>query len=215
MGQIELEGATPYDGPTATELERYLTATRWRDWGLNMAISGYNATVAAAGLTAPIELYDTTLPPNVPRLIDALMRIHGHQLLVNGLFNADPHAGNFLLLPDGKIGLIDYGSTKRLSRSDRIMACVIYAALARGDRGMIVDVARNGGYKSKYFNQDVIWKLMRFGFDSYNKDLMEGKNVQTFIDDLYATDPYTEGADNLIMVNFLSIRLRAVALQMG
>ena len=40
------------------------------------------------------------------------------------------------------------------------------------------------------------------------KDLLEGKNVQQFMDDLYATDPWEEGADNLIMANFLSIRLR-------
>ena len=54
--------------------------------------------------------YETVLPPNTPRIMEALMRVHGHQLLVNGFFNADPHAGNFLLLPDGRIGLIDYGT---------------------------------------------------------------------------------------------------------
>ena len=54
--------------------------------------------------------YETVLPPNTPRIMEALMRVHGHQLLVNGFFNADPHAGNFLLLPDGRIGLIDYGA---------------------------------------------------------------------------------------------------------
>ena len=40
------------------------------------------------------------------------------------------------------------------------------------------------------------------------QDLLGGKNVQQFMDDLYATDPWEEGADNLIMANFLSIRLR-------
>ena len=36
------------------------------------------------------------------------MLIHGIQLFKNGCFNADPHAGNFMLLPDDRIGLIDY-----------------------------------------------------------------------------------------------------------
>lgn len=58
-------------------------------------------------------------------------------------------------------------------------------------------------------------KLMRFGFDTYGKDLLQGKNVQQFMDDLYATDPWEEGADNLIMANFLTIRLRSVGMQMG
>jgi Ser/Thr protein kinase RdoA (MazF antagonist) len=33
----------------------------------------------------------------------------GHQVLVEGVFNGDPHPGNFLVLPDGRIGLIDFG----------------------------------------------------------------------------------------------------------
>ena len=35
----------------------------------------------------------SALPPNAPRLVDALMRVHGTQLLRDGLFNADPHGG--------------------------------------------------------------------------------------------------------------------------
>ena len=31
------------------------------------------------------------------------------------LVHADPHPGNFLVLPDGRLGVLDYGATKRLS----------------------------------------------------------------------------------------------------
>eukprot|EP00040_Diaphanoeca_grandis_P029283 m.171197 g.171197 ORF g.171197 m.171197 type:complete len:623 (-) comp31640_c0_seq1:69-1937(-) len=212
--KIEREGATPYTGPDAAQLELYLSGKRWKEWATASVYSVYNHTLGY--LSGPITIPPPeTLPPNCPRIIDALMRIHGHQLFENGLFNADPHAGNFLLLTDGRIGLIDYGSTKRLSNSERLIACVLYAALAKNDKDMVVNICINGGYKSKYFNHDVIMKLCQFGFDTYSKDLLEGKNVQQFIDDLYAADPYTEMADNLTMVNFLSIRLRSLAMQMG
>eukprot|EP00041_Stephanoeca_diplocostata_P020646 m.465811 g.465811 ORF g.465811 m.465811 type:complete len:59 (-) comp21629_c0_seq24:1560-1736(-) len=49
--------------------------------------------------------------------MDILMRVHGEQVLRHGCFNADPHAGNFLLMPDDRIGLIDFGSTKKLTRA--------------------------------------------------------------------------------------------------
>ena len=43
------------------------------------------------------------------------MRIHGEQVFVDGLFNADPHPGNVMLLhgtqSDG-VGLIDFGQVK-------------------------------------------------------------------------------------------------------
>lgn len=34
---------------------------------------------------------------------------------VERLIHADPHPGNFLVLPDGRLGVLDYGATKRLS----------------------------------------------------------------------------------------------------
>eukprot|EP00041_Stephanoeca_diplocostata_P020645 m.465737 g.465737 ORF g.465737 m.465737 type:complete len:203 (-) comp21629_c0_seq20:1231-1839(-) len=98
---------------------------------------------------------------------------------------------------------------------ERLIACVLYAALARGDTKMLVDVSVNGGYKSKHMNSDVCVKMVRFGMDTWGKDLMEGKNMQQFIDDCYTTDPWEEVADNLVMVNFMSIRLRSVGLAMN
>ncbi len=39
-----------------------------------------------------------------------------HQVAVDGLFHADPHPGNMLLLADGDIGLLDFGSVGRLDQ---------------------------------------------------------------------------------------------------
>ena len=49
---------------------------------------------------------------NSPAVV-RLMRIHGEQVFVDGLFNADPHPGNVMLLAqsDG-VGLIDFGQVK-------------------------------------------------------------------------------------------------------
>ena len=38
------------------------------------------------------------------------------------------------MLPDDRIGLIDFGATKRLTKTERLYACVLYAALHRQDR---------------------------------------------------------------------------------
>ena len=124
------------------------------------------------------------------------MRVHGHELLVDGCFNADPHAGNFLLLPDDRIGLIDYGATKTLTREERLITCIMYAALARKDSQMILDVSVASGYKSKHMDKDVIMKLVRLGFDTFGRDLLGDKNTQQFIDELYAKDPYVVSSES-------------------
>jgi predicted unusual protein kinase regulating ubiquinone biosynthesis (AarF/ABC1/UbiB family) len=33
---------------------------------------------------------------------------------LTGLMHADPHPGNFLLLPDGRVGVLDFGAVKQL-----------------------------------------------------------------------------------------------------
>jgi aarF domain-containing kinase len=123
--------------------------------------------------------------------------------------------GNFLLLPDGRIGLIDYGATKRLSRNERLSTCLLYAALAREDQEVLYTLSEVGGYKSKYGRKDVLFKLIQFGYDSYGKDVTGGKNIQQFIDEMKVADPWEEVPDNLVMAQFMSIRLRSLALGMN
>ena len=101
--------------------------------------------------------------------------------LIHSLFNADPHGGNFLLLPDGRIGLIDYGATKRLSEKERISACVMFVALQRKDKEKLWQMAKMGGYKSKHMNPDVYYKLVQFGYDTWGKEVTGGLNVQQFM----------------------------------
>jgi ubiquinone biosynthesis protein len=49
--------------------------------------------------------------PVVARKIGAL---YGSMIFEHGFFHADPHPGNLLVLPDGRIGLLDFGLCKEL-----------------------------------------------------------------------------------------------------
>jgi len=53
------------------------------------------------------------------------------QIFEVGLFHADPHAGNLILLDSGEIGLVDWGLTGELGDEDRrLIATILKAALA-------------------------------------------------------------------------------------
>lgn len=226
--KMEEEGIPDkYDGPSASQIASYQRMMRLRDGFFNtFVIGGYNLFVAPIVRTiaksnkndstdGKIKYLQTSIPPNTPRIVDTLMRVHGYQLFVDGLFNADPHGGNFLLLPDGRIGLIDYGATKRLTENERITACVMFVALHRKDKDKLWQMGKMAGYKSKHMNPDVYYKLVQFGNDSWGKEITGGKNVQQFMDDLKAKDPFYETPDNFIMSSFMSIRLRALTLGMN
>lgn len=205
-----------YKGPSAFQISLYRNYLGVRDALSNSAIGVYNV-VGTGWLfgAAPLPYQQSSLPPNVPRMIGTLMKVHGYQLLQDGVFNADPHGGNFVLMPDGRIGMIDYGATKRFSRNERLTVCLIYAALARKDPNRLFDLCQVGGYKSKYSNREVLYKLIQFGYDSWGKEVTGDQNIQQFIDDLKQTDPWEEVPDNFTMAKLMSIRLRALAFGMN
>eukprot|EP00195_Chlamydomonas_chlamydogama_P016588 CAMPEP_0202910930 /NCGR_PEP_ID=MMETSP1392-20130828/53484_1 /ASSEMBLY_ACC=CAM_ASM_000868 /TAXON_ID=225041 /ORGANISM="Chlamydomonas chlamydogama, Strain SAG 11-48b" /LENGTH=505 /DNA_ID=CAMNT_0049601221 /DNA_START=123 /DNA_END=1638 /DNA_ORIENTATION=+ len=47
-----------------------------------------------------------------------LLMAYGHMMLVDGLYHADPHPGNFLIMEDGRIGLLDFGQCCVMSEQE-------------------------------------------------------------------------------------------------
>ncbi|MFD4983942.1 ABC1 kinase family protein [Streptomyces sp. NPDC058382] len=55
------------------------------------------------------------------------------QIMTSGVFHADPHPGNLLLLENGRLGMLDFGSVGRIDRSLRSTLRGMLLALHRGD----------------------------------------------------------------------------------
>jgi predicted unusual protein kinase regulating ubiquinone biosynthesis (AarF/ABC1/UbiB family) len=63
-----------------------------------------------------------------------------------GLLHADPHPGNFRILPDGRLGVIDFGAVARLPGGHpEPIGRLVRLALA-GDAGAVVDGLRGEGF---------------------------------------------------------------------
>ncbi|QDO89575.1 AarF/ABC1/UbiB kinase family protein [Ornithinimicrobium ciconiae] len=63
-----------------------------------------------------------------------------------GLLHADPHPGNFLLLPDGRLGVLDYGAVNRLPEGLPDGLSRVLGAAAHGDAEELVEVLRDEGF---------------------------------------------------------------------
>jgi ubiquinone biosynthesis protein len=72
-----------------------------------------------------------------PALAEALLRCALQQMLIDGRFHADPHPGNVLVLPDGQLGLIDFGATGRLDPLQQASMRGMLVAVQRRDAGML------------------------------------------------------------------------------
>ena len=62
-------------------------------------------------------------------LLDTMLR----QVMMDGVFHADPHPGNVLLLADGTLGMIDFGSVGRLDGSLREALQRLLLAMDKAD----------------------------------------------------------------------------------
>jgi ubiquinone biosynthesis protein len=68
-------------------------------------------------------------------LLDCVLR----QIVIDGIFHADPHPGNILLLADGRLGLIDFGSVGRLDSGLRAALQRLLLGLDRRDPVTLTD----------------------------------------------------------------------------
>lgn len=76
---------------------------------------------------------------NADRVLDTGARAMLRQVFEGGLFHADPHPGNILLLEGDRVCFLDFGLYGRLeARQRRRMAIVLYA-LVRGDYESVSD----------------------------------------------------------------------------
>ncbi|MFJ4283510.1 ABC1 kinase family protein [Streptomyces massasporeus] len=61
------------------------------------------------------------------------------QIMTSGVFHADPHPGNLLLLDDHRLGMLDFGSVGRIDRALRSTLRGMLLALHRGDPAALCD----------------------------------------------------------------------------
>ncbi|MCO5225922.1 MAG: AarF/UbiB family protein, partial [Thermomicrobiales bacterium] len=68
----------------------------------------------------PISIVDrATINGDRQALADTVFDSLLHQLLITGTFHADPHPGNIMLLDDGRLTLLDFGSVGRMDKVTR------------------------------------------------------------------------------------------------
>jgi ubiquinone biosynthesis protein len=90
--------------------------------------------------------------PGAP-LIEQLFRAYLKQVLVDGIFHADPHPGNILLTPDKRIGLLDLGMVGHTSPAMQENLLKLLLAVCEGDSDQAADLAARIGSPSLNFQE--------------------------------------------------------------
>eukprot|EP00285_Hemiselmis_virescens_P001141 CAMPEP_0173411638 /NCGR_PEP_ID=MMETSP1356-20130122/77523_1 /TAXON_ID=77927 ORGANISM="Hemiselmis virescens, Strain PCC157" /NCGR_SAMPLE_ID=MMETSP1356 /ASSEMBLY_ACC=CAM_ASM_000847 /LENGTH=180 /DNA_ID=CAMNT_0014373425 /DNA_START=13 /DNA_END=555 /DNA_ORIENTATION=+ len=147
-------------------------------------------------------------------LLDLLLQVHAYEVLIGGCFNGDPHPGNILLMPDGRLGLIDYGSCVDMDMGTRIKLSRLIVALARGTPDRVSQISmREMGVVTKHMNPEIHYKSAAFWYD--RDDVTNGMNVHKFLEWMHETDPIEVLPDEFVMAGRVSVLLRGMGAAFG
>jgi len=86
-------------------------------------------------------------------LAEELFQAYLQQILVDGIFHADPHPGNILLTPDKRIGLLDLGMVGHTSPAMQENLLKLLLAVCEGDSDQAADLAARIGSPSLNFQE--------------------------------------------------------------
>ena len=86
-------------------------------------------------------------------LAETLVRAYLKQIVIDGVFHADPHPGNVLITDDGLLALVDLGMIGRVSpqMQERLLRLLLAVSEGRGEEA--ADVAVTLGEKLPEFNE--------------------------------------------------------------
>ena len=91
----------------------------------------------------------------------------------DGFFHADPHPGIFLVMKDGRIGLLDYGMVGTNNSINRINLFQLMYGIIKNDLDLVIDALYDLGIyikpeREKFFEQrtgDTIFLLLYATFE--------------------------------------------------
>jgi ubiquinone biosynthesis protein len=79
-------------------------------------------------------------PERAAELARAFFRAYIRQVTVAGVYHADPHRGNVLLTPDGRLALLDFGLIGRLDDDTRTSLALLLLAVAQNRADDVADL---------------------------------------------------------------------------
>ncbi len=89
-------------------------------------------------------------------LVEQLFKAYLDQVLMHGVFHADPHAGNMLVTKDAHLALIDAGMVAHLSSGAQDCLLRLLVALTEGNGTEVVEVLSRTGEQLEDFDKQAL-----------------------------------------------------------
>jgi ubiquinone biosynthesis protein len=125
--------------------------------------------------------------PNAKEKLEKSVIFFVHTLLSDGFFHADLHGGNFFVLKDGKIGLLDFGLMGTLSQKNRTnLIAILYALITRNFDNLVYEFLDVADYE-QIPNHDELIRDLKDALSPYLGLSVQETNVTDLVRSIVQT----------------------------
>ncbi len=149
------------------------------------------------------------------KLVDTLVQCSLRQILGNGFFHADPHAGNLLVVPDGRLCYLDFGMMSYAGASQRNGFILAVVHIVNRDWDELVSMYQRLGFIPEGTDlKPIAIALEKSLPDALNSDISElnFKNVVGKLGDIMYTYPFSLPPFYISIIRCLGV-LEGLAIQ--
>jgi predicted unusual protein kinase regulating ubiquinone biosynthesis (AarF/ABC1/UbiB family) len=120
-------------------------------------------------------------------VVSSVMELYLQMMMVDGLFHADPHPGNVLVAPDGRIVLLDFGMVVRVPRELRWhLVQTVFAAIRQDVSGTVAGF-RSLGVIAPETTDDAIMGLAERLFEIAHNERTMRERMELLATEVVAT----------------------------
>lgn len=167
-------------------------------------------------ITEKQQLIDAGLEPR--EVLQDLMHVFVHMIMADGFFQADPHPGNLMVTPDGKIIVLDFGLSKELPEGFGLGLFELMFSMMTLNEAAMVRAFRELGFATKTGDGKTFIAIAKRMLRRSRTGRFEGEFTEEMTGELFEAirqDPVVSVPSDFVLVGRVFSLLSGIAHTLG
>jgi predicted unusual protein kinase regulating ubiquinone biosynthesis (AarF/ABC1/UbiB family) len=151
-------------------------------------------------------------------VVQDLMSAYVRMILAAGFFQADPHPGNLMVTPEGRLILLDFGLSKELPEGYGLGLFELMFSMMTQNESAMIRAFQELGFETKTGNPDTFLAITRRMLARSESGAFEGEFTEEMTDELFAAireDPVVAVPSDFVLVGRVFSFLSGIAHTLG
>ena len=144
-------------------------------------------------------------------ILDKCFNLYLTQMLDHGFFHADPHPGNILVTPAGKVSFIDLGAVAKMSPNDKVLLEDFVVYFIYKDANRLVNTLKKMALHVDIKDDKLLIRAFQEMLDIINTHSLEELDIKA----LFSKFSHLLNENNIIMPEHIYLLVKGIVLMEG